>query len=110
MIGNVDVTPEAILLAATELDLLADRLAAAGALAVPATYVAASGCDEASLVGAWHMNMGAHTHQCALAQAVLELHHTAAILRTHLAHYLAQDVASAGVLTLTGAPFGSISV
>jgi hypothetical protein len=56
------------------------------------------------------MNKAAATHQTSLAQAVLELHHTAAILRTQLAQYLVQDAASAGVLALTGAPFGSIAV
>ncbi|MEU4314785.1 PE family protein [Nocardia sp. NPDC024068] len=109
MIGNVDVTPELILAAAVELDLLADRLSGVAAATVPATYVAPSGADEASLHGAMHMNKGAATHQTSLAQAVLELHHTAAILRTQLAQYLAQDAASAGVLTLTGGAFGSIA-
>ncbi|MCX0270237.1 PE family protein [Nocardia zapadnayensis] len=110
MIGNVDVTPELILAAAVELDLLADRLAGVAAATVPATYVVPSGADEASVHGAMHMNKAAATHQTSLAQAVLELHHTAAILRTQLAQYLVQDAASAGVLALTGAPFGSIAV
>ncbi|ONM49139.1 PE family protein [Nocardia donostiensis] len=110
MIGHVDVTPELILAAAVELDLLADRLAGAAAISAPATHVIPSGADEASLLGAHHMNRGAATHDRAVAQGVLELHHAAATLRTQLAHYLAQDAASAAVTTLTGGPFTSIAV
>jgi len=110
MIGNVDVSPEVILVAATELDLVAERLVGASGLSAPATHILPSGADEASLLAAEHMNRGAATHDRAVAQCALELHHCAAILRTQLAQYLAEDAASAGITALTGAPFNSISV
>lgn len=105
---TVQITPELVLFAATELDLLAERLQTVGAATIPATFVAPSGAEEVSLLGAGHMNHGAGEHQASLAQAVLELHHSAAVLRTQLAEYLAEDATSAGVMALTGSPFGSI--
>ncbi|MFE3441809.1 PE family protein [Nocardia sp. NPDC059180] len=110
MIGNVHVTPEIILAASVELDLLADRLAGVAALAGPATHVLPSGAEEVSLLAANHFNHAAMTHDKAVAQGILELHHAAAILRTQLAQYLAEDAASAAITTLTGAPFSSIVV
>lgn len=110
MIGNVDVTPEIILVAATELDLVAERLVGAAGLSAPATHILPSGADEASLLAAEHMNRAAGTHDHAVAQCALELHHCAATLRTQLAQYLAEDAVSAGITALTGAPFNSVAV
>ncbi|MFI9507694.1 PE family protein [Nocardia sp. NPDC052566] len=103
---HVLVSPEAMLAAAAELDLLADRLAGVAALAGPATHVGPSGLDEVSLLAAQHFNKAAITHDQSVAQGVLELHHAAATLRIQLAQYLAQDVARAGAITAVGGALG----
>ncbi|MFE3100244.1 PE domain-containing protein [Nocardia tengchongensis] len=89
MVGHVLVQPEVILAAAMELDLLAERLAAAAT--APATHVLPSGTEEVSFLAAAHFNTAALTHDRSVAQGILELHHAAATLRSQLAQYLAQD-------------------
>lgn len=91
MVGVVSVQPEVVLAASAELDLLAERLAAAAALSGPATHVIPSGAEEVSLLAANHFNQGAISHDHSVAQGILELHHAAAILRQQLASYIAQD-------------------
>ncbi|RJO77074.1 PE family protein [Nocardia panacis] len=103
MVGNVLVSPEVILAAAAELDLVADRLAGIAALSGPATHVVPSGIDEVSLLAAGHFNNVAGTHDGSVAQAVLELHHAAATLRVQLAEYLAQDTVRAATIAATTA-------
>lgn len=95
MVGLVSVQPEVVLAASAELDLLAERLAAAAALGGPATHVVPSGAEEVSLLAANHFNQGAMTHDQSVAQGILELHHAAAILRQQVASYLAQDAVNA---------------
>lgn len=97
------VTPEAVLAAAAELDLLADRLAGVAALSGPATHVAPSGVDEVSLMAAGHFNRAAATHDGAVAQGILELHHAAATLRIQLANYLAEDAVRGAAIAASGA-------
>ncbi|QIS08048.1 PE family protein [Nocardia arthritidis] len=103
MVGHVLVSPEAVLAAAAELDLVADRLAGVAALSGPVTHVVPSGVDEVSMLAASHLNNGAVTHDGATAQAVLELHHAAATLRLQLAQYLAEDAVRAGTIAATAA-------
>ncbi|MBF6135976.1 PE family protein [Nocardia otitidiscaviarum] len=91
MVGHVLVQPEVVLAAAAELDLLAERLAAVATAAGPTTHVLPSGTEEVSLLAAGHFNHAALSHDRAIAQGVLELHHAAATLRAQLAQYLAQD-------------------
>ncbi|MEV0029207.1 PE family protein [Nocardia sp. NPDC050793] len=98
MVGHVSISPEIILAAAAELDLLAERLAAAAAVTGPATHVLPSGADEVSLLAAHHFNKAAATHDGSVAQGILELHHAAAVLRMQLATHVAEDVVKAGVM------------
>ncbi|CAM3937001.1 PE domain-containing protein [Nocardia ninae] len=100
MVGHVHVQPEVVLAAAAELDLLAERLAAAAALTAPATHVVPSGIDEVSLHAANHLNKGAATHDQAVAQGILELHHAAATLRSQLVTHVGEDVVRAGALNI----------
>ncbi|WP_433660875.1 PE domain-containing protein [Nocardia sp. CA-128927] len=100
MVGHVLVQPEVVLAAAAELDLLAERLAAAAALTAPATHVVPSGVDEVSLHAANHLNKGAMTHDQAVAQGILELHHAAATLRSQLVTHLGEDVVRAGAINV----------
>ncbi|MFI9405683.1 PE domain-containing protein [Nocardia sp. NPDC052316] len=100
MVGHVLVQPEVVLAAAAELDLLAERLAAAAALTAPATHVVPSGIDEVSLHAANHLNKGAATHDQAVAQGILELHHAAATLRSQLVTHVGEDVVRAGALNI----------
>ncbi|NKY49937.1 PE family protein [Nocardia vermiculata] len=100
MVGLVSVQPEVVLAASAELDLLAERLAAAAALGGPATHVIPSGAEEVSLLAANHFNQGAISHDHSVAQGILELHHAAAILRQQLASYIAQDGVSAATTAL----------
>lgn len=100
MVGLVNISPEAVLLAAAELDLLAERLAAASALSAPATHVVPSGVDEVSLLAAQHFNKAAITHDQSVGQLVLELHHAAATLRSQLATHIGEDIVKAGVMNV----------
>ncbi|MGV9413480.1 PE family protein [Nocardia sp. NPDC003693] len=101
MVGHVLVQPEVVLAAALELDLLAERLAALSATTAPATHVLPSGAEEVSFLAAAHFNQAALSHDRATAQAVLELHHAAATLRSQLAQYLIQDaVRAAGIAAI----------
>ncbi|MGX1804733.1 PE family protein [Nocardia sp. NPDC055321] len=101
MVGHVLVQPEVVLAAALELDLLAERLAALSATTAPATHVLPSGTEEVSFLAAAHFNQAALSHDRATAQAVLELHHAAATLRSQLAQYLIQDaVRAAGIAAI----------
>ncbi|AHH14920.1 PE family protein [Nocardia nova] len=95
MVGLLGVQPEVVLAASAELDLLAERLAAASALSGPATHVIPAGAEEVSAMAATHLNEGALSHDRAVAQAILELHHAAAILRTQLASFIADDAIEA---------------
>ncbi|NKY85547.1 PE family protein [Nocardia veterana] len=95
MVGLLGVQPEIVLAASAELDLLAERLTAATALSGPATHVVPAGSEEVSFAAAAHLNEGAISHDRAAAQAILELHHAAAILRQQLASYLAHDAVNA---------------
>ncbi|MFE7798481.1 PE family protein [Nocardia sp. NPDC057440] len=103
---GVDITPEAVLAAALELDLVADRLAAAHVVSAAATHVLPSGVDEVSLLAANHFNRGAVTHDQAVAQAVLELHHAAATLRMQLATHVGEDILRASVMKATEMTLG----
>ncbi|WP_067718021.1 PE domain-containing protein [Nocardia yamanashiensis] len=95
MVGHVHVQAEVVLAAALELDLLAERLAAAASFAGPATHVLPSGTEEVSFLAAGHFNQAALSHDRAVAQGILELHHAAATLRGQLAQYIAQDAVRA---------------
>ncbi|GEM35370.1 PE family protein [Nocardia neocaledoniensis] len=95
MVGHVLITPEIVLAASAELDLLAERLAVAAGLAGPTTHVLPSGAEEVSLLAAGHFNRAAATHDSAVAQAILELHHAAATLRSQLATNIGEDIARA---------------
>ncbi|MGN2634892.1 PE domain-containing protein [Nocardia takedensis] len=98
MVGLVNITPEAVLLAAAELDLLAERLGIAAAVTAPATHVIPSGADEVSLHAANHFNRAAVTHDTSIANAQLQLHHAATILRMQLATHIGEDTVKAGVM------------
>ncbi|MFC4376599.1 PE family protein [Nocardia halotolerans] len=98
MVGHVLVTPEIVLAAAAELDLLAERLAAAATLAGPTTHVLPSGAEEVSLLAASHFNRAAGTHDGAIAQGILELHHAAATLRSQLATHVGEDLVRAATI------------
>lgn len=101
MVGHVLVQPEVVLAAALELDLLAERLAVAAGWSAPATHVLPSGTEEVSFLAAGHFNSAALSHDRAVAQGILELHHAAATLRSQLAQYLAQDaVRAAGIAAI----------
>ncbi|MEV6770959.1 PE family protein [Nocardia sp. NPDC051030] len=101
MVGHVLVQPEVVLAAALELDLLAERLAFASTSTAPATHVLPSGAEEVSFLAAAHFNHAALSHDRAIAQGVLELHHAAATLRSQLAQYLIQDtVRAAGIAAI----------
>ncbi len=99
MVGLLGVQPEVVLAAAAELDLVAERLAAAAALSGPATHVIPAGAEEVSTMAAAHLNEGALSHDHTTAQAVLELNHAAAILRQQLASFVAEDVLNAVATT-----------
>ncbi|GAD84961.1 PE family protein [Nocardia asteroides] len=99
MVGHVLITPEIVLAAAAELDLLAERLAVAAGLAGPTTHVLPSGAEEVSLLAAGHFNKAASTHDSSVAQGILELHHAAATLRTQLATNIVEDVAQGAAIT-----------
>ena len=101
---HVLVDPAVILAAATELDLLAERLAAVGAGAIPVTHVAPSGGEEVSLLAAGFFNRAAGTFEFAHAKGILQLHHAAARLRLQLAEYIAQDALRAGVMNAVEIP------
>ncbi|MGW5456867.1 PE family protein [Nocardia sp. NPDC003979] len=98
MVGHVLVAPEIIFAAAAELDLLAERLAAAAALAGPTTHVLPSGAEEVSLLAAGHFNRAAATHDSAIAQGILELHHAAATLRSQLVTHIGEDMVREGAI------------
>ncbi|WP_227997891.1 PE family protein [Nocardia australiensis] len=100
MVGLVNITPEVVLAAAAELDLLAERLAGAAALTAPATHVLPSGADEVSLMAAQHFNKAAITHDQAVAQGILELHHAAATLRMQLATHVGEDLLKSSVMNV----------
>jgi len=100
---HVVVNPEIVLAAATELDLLADRLAGVAAVSGPATHVVPSGAEEVSVLAATHFNQVAVLQDQALAKGILELRNAAMTLRTQAAQYLGQDLANA-------ASIGTISV
>ncbi|WP_280341658.1 PE family protein [Nocardia neocaledoniensis] len=99
MVGHVLITPEIVLAASAELDLLAERLAVAAGLAGPTTHVLPSGAEEVSLLAAGHFNRAAATHDSAVAQAILELHHAAATLRSQLATNIGEDIARAATIS-----------
>jgi hypothetical protein len=99
MVGHVLISPEAVLAAAAELDLLAERLAIASGLSAAATHVIPSGVDEVSLHAANHFNKAAITHDQAVAQGILELHHAAAVLRIQLATSMGEDLAQGAAIT-----------
>ncbi|MFE5288025.1 PE family protein [Nocardia sp. NPDC056611] len=107
MVGHVVVQPEVILAAALELDLLAERLAAAASATAPATHVLPSGAEEVSFLAAAHFNTAALTHDRSVAQGILELHHAAATLRGQLAQYLAHDAMRAAALAAIQVSGGS---
>ncbi|MBF6356843.1 PE domain-containing protein [Nocardia higoensis] len=107
MVGHVSISPELVLAAAAELDLLAERLAGAAAFAGPATHVLPSGAEEVSLLAANHFNRAAATHDHSIAQAVLELHHAAAVLRLQLGTHVAEDVVKAGVMQAVAGTIGA---
>ncbi|MBH0778960.1 PE domain-containing protein [Nocardia bovistercoris] len=98
MVGLVNISPEAVLAAAAELDLLAERLGAAAAITAPATHVIPSGADEVSFHASQHLNKAAITHDGSIANAQLQLHHAAAILRMQLATHIGEDAVKAGVM------------
>ncbi|GGK55345.1 PE domain-containing protein [Nocardia camponoti] len=102
MVGHVLIAPEIVLAAAAELDLLAERLAAAAMLAGPTTHVLPSGAEEVSLLAANHFNRAAATHDSAVAQGILELHHAAATLRAQLATNIGEDALHAATITAAG--------
>ncbi|MFI5778532.1 PE family protein [Nocardia sp. NPDC051570] len=95
MVGLVNVSPEIVLAAAAELDLLAERLAVASGLSGPATHVLPSGAEEVSLLAANHFNQAALSHDRAVAQGILELNHAAMTLRQQLAQFIADDIGNA---------------
>ncbi|MEV0682363.1 PE family protein [Nocardia sp. NPDC050378] len=99
MVGHVLIAPEIVLAAAAELDLLAERLAAAAALAGPTTHVLPSGAEEVSLLAASHFNRAAGTHDGAIAQGILELHHAAATLRSQLVTNIGEDIAQGAAIS-----------
>lgn len=107
MVGHVSISPELILTAAAELDLLAERLAAAATLSGPATHVLPSGAEEVSLLAAQHFNKAAATHDHSIAQGILELHHAANVLRMQLATHVAEDVVKAGVMNSVAGTIGA---
>ncbi|MET7769201.1 PE domain-containing protein [Nocardia sp. NPDC005366] len=98
MVGLVNISPEAVLAAAAELDLLAERLGAAAAVTAPATHVIPSGAEEVSWIAAQHLNKGAITHDNSIANAQLQLHHAAAILRMQLATHIGEDTVKSGIM------------
>ncbi|WP_280272306.1 PE domain-containing protein [Nocardia wallacei] len=102
MVGHVLISPELMLAAAAELDLLAERLVAASTLSGPATHVLPSGCEEVSLLAAGHFNHAAATHDGAVAQGALELHHAAHTLRMQCATFLADDTVQAASVAAVG--------
>ncbi|WP_028475998.1 PE domain-containing protein [Nocardia sp. CNY236] len=95
MAGHVLIAPDTILAAATELDLVAERLAAVAAATAPATHVVPAGAEEVSRLSARHLNTGATSHDRAIAQAILECHHAAATLRAQVTQHVAGDMARA---------------
>jgi hypothetical protein len=102
MVDLVHIDAEVITAAAAELDLLAERLAAAQSIGSPGTHVVPSGAEEVSLLAANHFNEGAATHDASIAQGIVELHNAANILRGQVAEYMAQDAArAAGIAAVT---------
>ncbi|MFC4124038.1 PE family protein [Nocardia rhizosphaerae] len=99
MVGHVLISPEIVLAASAELDLLAERLAAAAALAGPTTHVLPSGAEEVSLLAAGHFNHAAATHDSSVAQAILELHHAAATLRAQLGTNIVEESVRAAAIS-----------
>ncbi|MBB5913696.1 hypothetical protein BJY24_002563 [Nocardia transvalensis] len=106
MVGKFLLSPELMLAASAELDLLAERLMAASALSGPATHVLPSGCEEVSLLAAGHFNHAAMTHDGAVAQGALELHHAAHSLRMQCASFLADDAVQAVSVAAVNAAIG----
>ncbi|MQY22362.1 PE family protein [Nocardia macrotermitis] len=99
MVDLVHVDAEIVLAAAGELDLLADRLAAAQGLSGPGTHVIPSGAEEVSLLASNHFNEGAATHDASIAQGIVELRNAAQTLRIQVTEYVAQDAVRAAGIT-----------
>ncbi|KAA0024695.1 PE family protein [Antrihabitans cavernicola] len=98
MPGLVRVEPEMVLAAATELELLADRLQVAVSLNAPVTHVIPSGAEEVSGLAAGYFNRTAASFEPAALRGIAELHNAAAVLRNHVAQYIGHDVTNAGSL------------
>ncbi|NLE79804.1 MAG: PE family protein [Rhodococcus sp.] len=94
----LNVNPEALLLAATELDMLAGRMQAAVTANSAAIQVIPSGTEEVSLHAARYFNTVTNTFMPAISQGIAELHATAATLRQQAAAYVAQDLAGGAAL------------
>ncbi|EOM76662.1 PE family protein [Rhodococcus rhodnii] len=95
----LQVRPEALLLAATELDALAARLDTAAATANAAIRPLPPGSEEVSLLTARYFHTTAGSFTPAVARGTAELRATAATLRQQAAQYVAQDVATGANLS-----------
>ncbi|RMI34184.1 PE family protein [Nocardia stercoris] len=92
MFGLVNVSHETIEAAATELELLADRLTAAHAAAISSTdFVVPSGAEEVSIHAAAHLSEAGGSHTASVTRGIFELQNAAATLRAQLAAYNAHD-------------------
>ncbi len=104
MVDLVNLDYEVITGAATELELLADRLAAAQSSGSPGTHVIPSGAEEVSFLASNHFNEGAVTHDASIVQGIVELRAAALTLRSQMAEYMAQDgVRAVGIAAVRAA-------
>ncbi|MFD4369074.1 PE domain-containing protein [Rhodococcus sp. NPDC058521] len=94
----LNVSPEALIAAAAELDLLAARLQTSVTANSAAIRVLPSGTEEVSLHAAGYFNTVANTFLPAVTQGIAEMQATAATLRQQAATYVAQDLAGGASL------------
>ncbi|QNG20896.1 PE family protein [Rhodococcus triatomae] len=95
----LQVSPEALIAAAVELDTLAARLETAVAGASPALRPLPSGSEEVSLHATGYFHTVANSFTPAIAQGIAELRATAATLKQQAANYVAQDLTHGGSIS-----------
>lgn len=85
--SRLNVDPDELIRAATELDRLADRLGSALAQHLPTLSVASAGRDEVSTVAAQTLTAVGADFAAATAAGVSELRKIAAVLRAQASGY-----------------------
>ncbi|NLG54852.1 MAG: PE domain-containing protein [Rhodococcus sp.] len=96
--GFLQVSPEALLLAAAELEALAIRTEGVVAAASPSLATIPAGSEEVSFHAAAYFQTLAASYQPAIRQAIAEMYALAGTLKKQAAEYAAQDAMSGGAI------------